>query len=137
MTKSDCILKQEHINIRRFTMYEEISKLEVFNKAHELTIQVYQATKSFPREEIYSLTSQLRRAAMSIPSNIAEGRARGSKADYRRFLIIARGSLEETRYQLLLSKDLQYITINQYQELENKVEEISKMLNSLIKKIST
>ena len=117
-------------------MYEEISKLEVFNKAHELTIQVYQATKSFPREEIYSLTSQLRRAAMSIPSNIAEGRARGSKADYRRFLIIARGSLEEVRYQLLLSKDLDYITIDRYQQLKNRVEEISKMLNALIKKIS-
>lgn len=118
-------------------MYEEISKLEVFKKSHELTIQIYQTTKSFPREEVYSLTSQLRRATTSIPSNIAEGRARGSNADYKRFLIIARGSLEETRYQLLLSKDLQYITINQYQELENKVEEISKMLNSLIKKIST
>jgi len=118
-------------------VYEDISKLEVFKKAHAFTIQIYKITQTFPKEELYSLISQLRRSAMSVPSNITEGRARDTNADYKRFLIIARGSLEEARYQLLLSKDIGYIEVDQYHELEGKAEEISKMLNSLIKKIIT
>lgn len=118
-------------------MYEEISKLIAFQKAHELVIELYKITAHFPREEIYSLTSQLRRSTASVPSNIVEGRARETNAEYKRFLIIARGSIEETRYHLLLSRDLEYISAEQYQNLENKACEVSKMLNALIKKINS
>jgi four helix bundle protein len=90
-------------------MYEDTSKLIVWQKSHELVLKVYGITKDFPRDELFGLTSQVRRAAVSVPSNIVEGKARGSNKDFKRFLLIARGSLEETKYQLLLAKDLKYI----------------------------
>ena len=116
-------------------MYEQISKLAIWVKAHDFVLKIYECSKEFPKEEVYSLTSQIRRAAVSIPSNIVEGRARESDKEYRRFLTIARGSLEETRYQLLLSKDLLYISIEKYQELEAQATEISKMLTGLMKRM--
>ncbi len=89
-------------------------KLAVWQKAHNLVLSIYSSTLSFPKEEMYGLTSQLRRASISIPTNIVEGRARGSTPDFIRFLRIARGSLEETEYLLLAARDLQYLPQESY-----------------------
>ena len=113
--------------------------LQVWQKAHQLVLDVYRMSRGFPSSEIYGLTSQLRRAAVSIPANIAEGfrkpgggpLARG-KADKARFLNIAQGSLEEVRYYLLLSKDLSYADVTEQLTL---AEEISKMLDAYCKAI--
>jgi four helix bundle protein len=116
-------------------MYSDTSKLIVWQKSHELVLTIYKITKDFPRDEQFGLTSQLRRAAVSVPSNIVEGKARGSNNEYRRFLLIARGSLEEVKYQLLLAKDLKYIDENTYSGIIFLTDEIGKMLNGLIKKV--
>jgi four helix bundle protein len=84
--------------------------LIVWQKAMDLTEMVYQATKAFPREELYGLTNQVRRAAVSIPSNIAEGQARQSTAEFRNFLSLARGSLAEVETQLMIAQRLGYLT---------------------------
>lgn len=97
-----------------------------------MTLEIYKTTKSFPNDELYGLTSQMRRASTSIPSNIAEGKARGSIKDFKRFLFIARGSLEELKYQIILSKDLNYIDENKYDELLNKAKEVGRLLNGLM-----
>ena len=99
-------------------------------------MNIYKITKSFPKEELYGLTSQIRRAAVSIPSNIVEGKARGSQKEYKRFLLISRGSLEEVKYQLLLSRDLNYIDLKTYDEIFDIADEVGKLLNGLIKKIN-
>jgi four helix bundle protein len=107
-------------------------KLTVWNKAHELAISIYKATLTFPRDEMYGLTSQLRRASVSVPTNIVEGRARGSTNDFLRFLKIARGSLEETEYLLILSRDLKYLAPEEYEKLKLITKEVSATLNGLI-----
>ena len=86
----------------------DYKKIEVWQLAHELVISIYRVTRSFPREELFGLTSQLRRAAVSVPANIAEGFKKKSRLDKLRFFNIAQGSLEEVRYYLLLAKDLGY-----------------------------
>ena len=116
-------------------MFDDTNKLIVWQKSHELTLNIYEITKSFPKDEQFGLTSQIRRAAVSIPSNIVEGKARGSNKDYKRFLLIARGSLEETKYQLLLAKDLKYIDEESYRELLNLALETGRLLAGLIKKL--
>lgn len=116
-------------------MFEDISKLTVWQKSHTLAIETYKITKSFPKEEMYGLSSQLRRAAISIPSNIAEGRARGTDKEYRRFLLIARGSLEEAKYQLLLAKELNYLSVEVFDEMDQLTSSIGRMLNGLINKL--
>lgn len=113
-------------------MYNDTSKLIVWQKSHELVLKVYEITKQFPEEELYALTSQLRRAAVSIPSNIVEGKARATNKDYKRFLLISRGSLEEVKYQLLLAKDLNYIEENVYKNVLRLTHEVGKLLNGLI-----
>ena len=117
-------------------MFLTTNKLLVYQKSHELVLQIYAITKKFPKEEQFGLTSQIRRAAVSIPSNIAEGKARGSNKDYKRFLLIARGSLEEVNYQMLLAKDLHYIDGTQYKSILIMANEVGKMLNGLIKKMN-
>ena len=109
--------------------------LKVWEKAHVFTLQVYEASKSFPREEIFSLTNQLRRAAASIAANIAEGCGKNSKPEFAHFLNIALGSANESEYFLLLAKDLSYLSESVYQELFSKINEIKAMLIALINKV--
>jgi four helix bundle protein len=105
--------------------------LDVWRTAHELTLASYKLSAGFPKSEVYGIASQLRRAAASVPSNIAEGWGRRSTKEYLRYLSIAHGSLQETRYFLLLAKDLEYCTSQQQTELENLVNRISAMLAAL------
>lgn len=105
--------------------------LLVWQKAMDLSIEVYAATKSFPKNEIYSLANQLCRAAVSIPSNIAEGSARYSNKEFARFVNIARGSCAELETQIEISLKLGYIDARQCTNIINKVQEIGKMLSGL------
>ena len=95
-------------------------------------MNIYKITKGFPKEELYGLTSQIRRAAVSVPSNIVEGRARAGNKEYKRFLLISRGSLEEVKYQLLLARDLQYVESSIYNKTVNLTDEFGRLLNGLI-----
>jgi four helix bundle protein len=114
---------------------QDFKKLVIWQKAHLLAVAVYQATAKFPREEIYGLTSQIRRASVSIPSNIAEGCGREGNAEFNRFLQIASGSTRELEYQLLLAHELTYLEDQNYESLDIQVSEIRKMLITLIKKL--
>jgi four helix bundle protein len=109
------------------------TKLRAFELADEVAVLVYRVTAGFPREELYGLTSQMRRAAVSVPSNIVEGCARDSQADYIRFLYIAFGSLRELHYQLSLSKRLGFLRNQDLSLLEAKIVETEKVLNGLIR----
>jgi len=110
--------------------------LIVWQKSMDLVEMVYQVTKEFPKEELYGLTNQLRRAAVSVPSNIAEGQARSSTAEFRNFLSIARGSLAEVETQLLIAERLNYIESGKLGELMNIQAEINKMTNALMSKLA-
>ncbi len=109
--------------------------LKVWEKAHQFTLQVYELTKEFPREEIYGVTSQLRRAASSIPANIAEGCGKFTQLDFAKFLNVALGSANESEYFVLLSKDLTYLSIENFEILNKLINEIKGMLISLIGKV--
>jgi four helix bundle protein len=113
--------------------YESWRNLTVWQKSHEATLRVYDATRRFPTDERFRLTDQLCRSASAVPTNIAEGKGRQSGAEFRQFLVIARGSTEETRYLLLLAKDLGFLTEPEYANLENSYTDVSKMLNALIR----
>lgn len=113
---------------------KDFKQLLVWQKSHQFTLDVYAVTQSFPKDELFGLTSQIRRSSSSIPTNIAEGCGRGTDADFGRFLQIAMGSASEAEYQLLLSRDLNYINNVAFQELNDKVIEIKRMLTSLISK---
>ena len=115
---------------------KDFRSLEVWRKAHRLTLAVYAATRSFPAEERYGLTSQLRRTAVSIPSNIAEGCGRGSDADFGRFVQIALGSASELEYQVLLSYDLGMLTQAEFDSLASAVIEVKRMLTSLVRRLT-
>jgi four helix bundle protein len=99
---------------------EDFKNLKVWSKAHELALALYQRTRTFPKDEIYGLTSQIRRAAASIEANIAEGRGRRSDPEMRRFVQIARGSANEVEYHLLLARGPQFMTSEEYSELERE-----------------
>ena len=116
-------------------MKTSFSGLEVWKEAFEFTIEVYRITGKFPKEEKYALTSQLKRAASSVPANIAEGRGRGGNKEFCRFLYIARGSLEESKSHLLLANGLGYIDESDIIGLEEKTERLGAMLNNLIVRI--
>jgi four helix bundle protein len=113
----------------------DFRELKVWEKGHHLTLAVYKATANFPKEELYSLTSQARRAAASVPTNIAEGCGRSSQAEFGRFLTIAAGSASELEYHLLLARDLKYLNDLDYGQLTDLVIEIKRMLTSLIQKL--
>ena len=109
--------------------------LDVWKLSHKLVLDVYKITSSFPKEELYGLTSQIRRAAYSVPTNIAEGFARGSNAQILQFLNIAKGSASELEYELLLAKDLGYINVVQYEDFDDQVKNICRMLVGLVKAV--
>ena len=111
---------------------KDFKELKVWEKAHALTLAVYESSRNFPREEIYGLTSQLRRAAVSVSANIAEGCGRRSDGEFVRFLQIARGSISEVEYHLLLARDLKFLMNQVHQDLEKKVIEVQRMLTSLV-----
>jgi four helix bundle protein len=114
---------------------QDFRNLKVWEKAHVLTLDVYKASKLFPREEMYGLTSQIRRASISIGANIAEGSCRKGDVDFARFLQMAAGSASEVEYHLLLCRDLQLLQSADFQRLSEEVEEVKRMLASLMKKL--
>ncbi len=109
--------------------------LEVWRRAHPLVLSVYRVTGGFPREELFGLTSQMRRAASSIPTNIAEGCGRGSQLDVARFLQIALGSATELEYQLLLARDLRYLDESGHNQLDAELVAVKRMLTALLQKV--
>ena len=111
--------------------------LKVWEKAHQFTLAVYETTRSFPKEEIYGLTGQLRRAASSIPSNIAEGCGKNTQLELAHYLNISLGSSNEAEYYLMLSKDLKYLNDTIFTVLFNSINEIKAMLIALIAKVRT
>ncbi|CAM4385448.1 four helix bundle protein [Zobellia nedashkovskayae] len=110
-------------------------KYKVWELGHEITLNIYKSTSNFPKQEIYGIVSQMRRAAYSIPSNIVEGCGRESDAEFRRFLIISQGSANELEYFTVLAKDLGYLEQESFAELNDKVDKIRRSLNNLINKI--
>ena len=108
-------------------------KLDAWKKAMQLVKHSYLLARSFPKEELYGLTSQIRRASMSRPTNIAEGCGRNTDADFARFLQMAMGSASETEYQLILARNLDFLPNDSYEQLHNEVEEVKRMLASLLK----
>jgi four helix bundle protein len=113
----------------------DIRRYKVFTMAHELALEIYKTTNGFPKEETFGLISQMRRAAYSIPMNLAEGAARSSSGEFCQFVNVALGSCEELRYQLVLARDLGYIKDSVYQPFESRYEEIKKMLSALYAKL--
>ncbi len=113
----------------------DYKKTQVWEKAHRFVLRLYQITACFPKEEMYGLTSQIRRAAASIPANIAEGAGRETQAELAHFLYIATGSAAELDYHLLLARDLGYIDSRDYLELENCITEIKRMLYGFSKTV--
>jgi len=114
----------------------DFRKLKVWEKAHGVTLDVYRATVTFPREEMYGLTSQLRRAAASIGANIAEGCGRRTDGEMCRFLQIARGSASELEYHILLARDLQFLDEEEFQKLSAHADELQRMLEGVDTKCS-
>jgi four helix bundle protein len=114
-----------------------VKEYEVFKRAHKLVLEVYKMTKNFPKEELYGVVSQLRRAGYSIPMNLVEGGTRQGEKEFSQLVNIALGSCEEMRYQLLLSKDLGYIDLEKYEQLDNEAEIVKKMRSKLYLKISS
>src|SRR5690242_7272739 len=110
----------------------DFRELKVWAKAHELTLAIYRETAQFPKQELYGLTSQLRRAAASVGANIAEGAGKTSRAEFARFLETASGSASELEYHLLLAKDLGYISSDVYDDLSASVGEIKRMLTGFM-----
>jgi four helix bundle protein len=109
-------------------------ELKVWQKAHAMTIAVYDTTRTFPREELYGLTSQLRRSAASIGANIAEGCGRRSDGEMARFLQIARRSASEIEYHFMLARDLHYLREGEFHELVCQADELQRMLTALIQR---
>ena len=110
-------------------------KLIVWQKAHQLVILVYKLTEKFPKHEMFGLTSQLRRAMVSVPANVAEGYGAGGKGQFGRYLDIAQGSLAEAEYYLILAQDLSYITPSQYEQTESLRAETGFLLHRLIESL--
>lgn len=116
-------------------MAKGFRELEVWKKSHELVLNIHVITGSFPANEKYRLTDQLVRACMSIAMNIAEGSGRRTRKDFIHFLVMSRGSVEECKYLVILSKDLHLINQETFNHLTNELESISRMLNALIKSL--
>jgi four helix bundle protein len=115
----------------------DFRQIRVWEKAHKLTLKIYKTTAQFPREELYGLTSQLRRSSASIPANIAEGFGRGGNVELARFLQIGMGSAYEVEYHILLAKDLYFVNATVYDKLQQEVVEVKRMLAALLTKVRT
>ncbi len=115
---------------------KDFRTLQVWHKSHSLTTEIYKETTLFPKEEVYGITSQLRRAISSIPTNLSEGCGRGSDKDFARFVQIAMGSASETEYLILLSGDLNYMSKEATDKYIEKINEVKKMLVALIKTLN-
>jgi four helix bundle protein len=115
---------------------KDFRELKVWRKAHELTLAVYQIAASFPREELYGLTAQLRRASSSIAANLAEGCGRNGDAELARFCSMAMGSASELEYHLLLARDLKLIRPQDYDALDQRATELKRMLTALLQKLN-
>jgi four helix bundle protein len=115
---------------------KDFRHLTVWQKSHELTLALYKRTASFPREEIYGLTAQIRRAASSIPANLAEGCGTDADAEFARYCSIARASSSELEYHLLLAHDLTLLRPDDYAQVNERVLEIKRMLTGLIQKLN-
>ena len=113
----------------------DFRELAVWKRSHQLTIEIYKATQNFPREEVFGQVSQIRRAAASIPTNIAEGCGRQTKAEFANFLNIALGSASEVEYEILLAKDTGFFTEEQYECLTKEIKEIRSMLSTYMIKV--
>ena len=113
----------------------DFKKLVVWQKAHQLTLEVYRVTASYPRDEVFGLTSQLRRASSSIGANIAEGCGRDTVADFARFLTLAMGSASEVESHLLLSRDLGHLSAQEFSDATEKTIEVKKMLTSYLRRL--
>jgi four helix bundle protein len=115
---------------------QDYRNLKVWQRAHEMTLRLYRMTTTFPPDERYGLTSQIRRAAASIPANIAEGSARNSDKDFARFVHIAMGSAAELDYHLLLAHDLDFMDSKSHQDAATELSEIRRMLNAFSQKLT-
>jgi four helix bundle protein len=115
---------------------KDFRELQVWEKSHQVTLAVYRETRCYPKEEMNGRTSQTRRAASSVPTNIAEGCGRGSDADFARFLHISMGSANELDYHLLLGRDLGLLRAETYESLLPAVQEVKRMLAALIRRVS-
>ena len=114
---------------------QHFTQLKVWERSHQLVLEIYKISARFPGDERFGLTSQLRRAAVSVPSNVAEGSKRHTNQDFARFLNIAEASLAETEYLLLLSRDLGYLEVGAHKSVSNEASEISRMLFALRTKV--
>ena len=114
---------------------QSFRSLRVWEKAHRLTLDIYASSKTFPRDEMYGLTSQMRRSSASIGMNIAEGCCRKGNIEMGRFLQIAMGSASELEYQLLLAHDLEYLQNSDYEKLSTQAVEVKRMLSPLMQKV--
>ena len=124
------------LSVKKFgILLQNFRNLKVWEKAHLFTLETYKITSNFPKSELYGLSSQIRRAASSIPTNIAEGCGRGSDVDFARFLQIVMGAASEVEYLLILSTDIGITNTEQSKDLIEKIIEIKKMLATLIKKL--
>jgi four helix bundle protein len=115
---------------------KDFRELKVWQKAHRLTLAIYKVTKTFPKEELYGLTTQMRRSSASVAANIAEGCGRRTDGELCQFLVIALGSATELEYHLLLSRDLNLLDASDYESLLGDLIEIKKMLNAFIQKLT-
>lgn len=116
---------------------KDFRKLNVWEKAHELTLEIYRITSKFPSEEKYGLTNQIRRASVSIPTNIAEGCGRDSEGELLRFMRIAMGSSSELEYELLLAHELGYLSNDEFKLVKEDLVIVRKMLNAFIQKLKS
>ena len=116
-------------------MMKDFKTLKVWERSHQVALLVYQLTREFPREELYGVTSQMRRSATSVPANIAEGCGRSGDGEFYRFLSVAVGSAVELEYFLLLARDLELLSLKNYEVANDHTIEVQRMLSALIRKV--
>jgi four helix bundle protein len=115
----------------------DFRRLDVWRRPHALVLEIYRESSTFPAAEQYGLTSQLRRAAASVPANLAEGSGRRGDAEFARFCRIALGSASEARYHLILARDLNHLTSDTHDRLDREIDEVMRMMTALLAKLAT